>query len=365
MRVIIEVFRWLTGALFIFSGMIKINDPVGTSIKLTEYFEVFSKDIHSAFHYFTPYALSLAIVLCVLEVVLGLALLINYKMKITLGALLSLIVFFTFLTFYSAYFNKVTDCGCFGDAIKLSPWESFYKDIVLLVMITFMFLFRSRFQIAKNEKTGLLVIILAAVLNFSLAYYAVEHLPFIDFRAYKIGVHIPTAMKPTAAYKYNYVMLKDGKKEIFDQYPTDESYEFFEMILMNPEVQPKITDFNVWSDEGDFTQYVLEGEKVLIIITDLTKARMKGFNEIVSLSNDLERLGIQPMVITSSESSKFEVFRHMVQLAVPYYYGDATVLKTIIRANPGIVVLKDGKVLAKYHSNDIPRLDEVLKLYGR
>src|SRR4051812_527855 len=120
--------RIFVGVLFIFSGLIKLNDPVGTKIKMEEYFEVFSEDFGSFFHYFIPYALEIGFIMIVLEIVLGVAVLLYYKMDITTKVLLALMVFFTFLTFYSAYFDKVTDCGCFGDAIKLTPWQSFWKD---------------------------------------------------------------------------------------------------------------------------------------------------------------------------------------------------------------------------------------------
>ena len=134
MRFIYILSRYLVGLLFIFSGGIKINDPVGTQIKLQEYFEVFSSDFSPLFEILVPYALVLSVFLCTLEIVIGIALLLNYKMKFVSNITLGLIIFFTFLTFYSAYFNKVTDCGCFGDAIKLTPWESFYKDIILLIL---------------------------------------------------------------------------------------------------------------------------------------------------------------------------------------------------------------------------------------
>ena len=140
MNIIKEIARFFVGGLFIFSGLIKVNDPVGTAIKLEEYFDVFSADIAPFFEWFIPAALFLSVFLSVLEVVLGVALIIGYRMKITSWILLGMIVFFTFLTFYSAYFNKVTDCGCFGDAIKLTPWESFYKDIILLFFIVIIFI---------------------------------------------------------------------------------------------------------------------------------------------------------------------------------------------------------------------------------
>jgi uncharacterized membrane protein YphA (DoxX/SURF4 family) len=135
MRTVYHIIAFLVGGLFIFSGLIKINDPVGTQIKLEEYFEVFTQDFGPFFHFFVPYALPIAVAMCVLEVVLGVALWVGFRPRLTRWSLLALIVFFTFLTFYSAYFNKVTDCGCFGDAIKLTPWQSFGKDVVLTGLI--------------------------------------------------------------------------------------------------------------------------------------------------------------------------------------------------------------------------------------
>src|SRR5690606_19874541 len=134
-QAVLWILRLLVGGLFIFSGLIKVNDPVGTGIKLEEYFDVFSNDIAGFFVYFKPFALHIGVVMVVAEVVLGAMLILGVKLKQTVWALALMILFFTFLTFYSAYFNKVTDCGCFGDAIKLTPWESFYKDIILLIMI--------------------------------------------------------------------------------------------------------------------------------------------------------------------------------------------------------------------------------------
>ena len=149
MRFIYTLSRYLVGLLFIFSGGIKINDPVGTQIKLQEYFEVFSSDFSTLFEILVPYALVLSVFLCTLEIVIGIALLLNYKMKFVSKITLGLIIFFTFLTFYSAYFNKVTDCGCFGDAIKLTPWESFYKDIILLILSLAIFYIYPKL---KNQK---------------------------------------------------------------------------------------------------------------------------------------------------------------------------------------------------------------------
>jgi len=127
--------RYFVGGLFIFSGLVKLNDPMGTEIKMEEYFEVFSSDFTHLFEYLIPYAMVIGMILIILEIVLGVAVLLSFKMKWTLRALGILIIFFTFLTFYSAYFNKVTDCGCFGDAIPLTPWQSFSKDVMFIILI--------------------------------------------------------------------------------------------------------------------------------------------------------------------------------------------------------------------------------------
>ncbi|WP_439881096.1 BT_3928 family protein [Pontibacter sp. MBLB2868] len=359
----ISKFCWLfVGVLFIFSGLIKINDPVGTAIKLEEYFEVFSTDIAPFFKSLEPLALFFSIFLSALEIVLGVALLIRWKLKEVLVALLVMIVFFTFLTFYSAYFNKVTDCGCFGDAIKLTPWESFTKDIILLVMILVLLFTQRYLKPFTKPAIGAAVTALTAILSVGIGWYAYEHLPFIDFRAYKVGNNIPVLMKASAPLRYKYIMTKGGEEQEFEEYPTDQSYTFKEMVAINPEDGPKITDFNVWNDQGDFTQEVLSGTKLLIIVQSVAKADRDDLGAINALVKAAEQQGITPLVVTSSSGQDFEVFRHEANLAVPYFYGDGTVLKTIIRSNPGILLLQNGTVKGKWHHNDTPEIGEVQEL---
>ena len=136
MKYVVGFSRIFVGILFIISGLIKLNDPVGFSFKLEEYFSPGVLDLPSL----APYALAISLFVVIVEVLLGVFLLIGFKVRFTVWSLLLMIVFFTFLTFYSAYFNKVTDCGCFGDAVKLTPWESFSKDVVLLILIVVLFL---------------------------------------------------------------------------------------------------------------------------------------------------------------------------------------------------------------------------------
>ena len=354
-----QAARFIIGGLFIFSGLIKVNDPVGTSIKLEEYFTVFESDIASFFGVFEPLALQLAVILVVLEVVLGVAVLLNYRMNITLWMLLSLILFFSFLTFYSAYFNKVTDCGCFGDAIKLTPWESFIKDLILLVLILIIFPFRRKFKSILPELQGNVVIGLVTIICLYLSIHAIRHLPFIDFRAYKVGASIPLSMEPSEPLRHMYIMEKDGKKHEFEEYPSDTTYKYLDIKLLNPEAQPTITDYSVWSPDGeDITQRTFQGVKLMLVVHYAEKANVDAFNAINDLVSELDNR-LEIMVLTASDESSFEAFRHEVQLPVPYYFADATVLKTMVRSNPGILILNNGVVKAKWHFRDIPSSAQV------
>lgn len=355
------IARVVVGSLFIFSGAIKLNDPIGMSIKLHEYFEVFSADISSFFGIFTPLSLVLAVILSAMEVVLGVALLVNWKMKITSWALLGLMLFFTFLTFYSAYFNKVTDCGCFGDAITLTPWQSFTKDLILMVLIIPIFILRKESETRMKKAHANLVVSVSTLISLIIAITAIRYLPFIDFRAYSVGTHIPTAMKPSEPLRHVYVMEKNGIEERFSSNPADTTYHFVRMEIENPEAQPEIMDFSIWTDEGNFTDQVSEGKKLLILIYDVKKAK-RIFGKINQLVTDCEANGITPWAITASSYAEFEDFRHEVQLAIPYFYADATILKTMIRANPGLMLLDNGTIKGKWHVNATPDVEKVKEL---
>ncbi|WP_075351552.1 BT_3928 family protein [Algoriphagus marinus] len=356
------VIRVLVGGLFIFSGLIKVNDPVGTSIKLEEYFDVFSNDIAGFFFYLKPFALEFAVILVVIEVVLGVMLILGVKSRFTVWALTLMILFFTFLTFFSAYFNKVTDCGCFGDAIKLTPWQSFYKDLILLVLIAILFLFQLDLP-KKSPFWAKIVTAVCFVLSLALSVLAIRNLPFIDFRAYKVGVNIPQNMLPSSPLQYSYVMKKDGELLTFDQYPSDETLEFVEMNLKNPEALPKISDFAVWNDDGDFSAEVFTGDKVLILVSSMLKVSDSNLEEIDQLIKDLKDSPIQPIFVAAASQEEITSFMSEREWGILGLQADATVVKTMIRSNPGIMLLKDGKVLAKYHHNNTPTSSEVLDFY--
>lgn len=357
-----RIARFLVGAIFIFSGLIKLNDPVGTQIKFEEYFEVFAQDVpllHDFFMALVPFTLAMSVLFCAAEIILGVALLASYKPKLTTWLLFFLIAFFTFLTFYSAYFNRVTDCGCFGDAIKLKPWTSFGKDVVLTILILFIIGHRNRI---KPRKTGWLVA-LTTLLTLGLGIYAIQFLPPLDLLPYAVGKSIPAQMKPSEPLRYRYIMEKEGKTAEFDQYPTDPSYKFKEMVLVNENAKPKITDYRVWNDEGDFTQQTFEGNRLFVIVKNTNDIDAGSIPAIRSLVEGLKGSGVTPALLTSVSDGEINAFLNEYQLSgLPYYKVDGTVLKTIMRSNPGTWLLKDGVVRGKWHFNTTPDAAAVKQL---
>ncbi|WP_310391170.1 BT_3928 family protein [Hymenobacter sp.] len=366
LRTLTRVSWFLLGALFIFSGLVKLNDPVGTALKLEEYFEVFAVDFGSFFLYFKGMARALSIVLCSLEVILGVALLLRWHLRKTLWVLLGLLVFFTFLTFYSAAFNKVTDCGCFGDFIKLTPWTSFAKDVFLLGLWAVVF-FNQRFLRRAFVKgtPAIMAMTFASAIAIGIGVRALGHLPYFDFLPYKVGNNIGQLMKPAEQARYRYTFERRGETKEFDAFPTDTTWRYKAMTVLNPEAsKPLITDFDVADVNGNsYTAELLKGIKLVLIVQNTNKTDRDRFVAINALLNAAgkSRKNITAVTITSTSPAKFDAFRHEMNIATPYYFADATVLKSMIRSNPGLMVLKDGVVRAKYHYHDVPELFEVEK----
>jgi len=364
MKFLAQVCRVVVGAVFVFSGLIKLNDPVGTQIKLEEYFEVFAQDWTWSAPFWealVPGALWFSVLLCSLEVLAGVALLVQWNLRRTSWFLLALCLFFAFLTFYSAFYNAVTDCGCFGEMIKLKPWTSFWKDLILLVLILVILWRRNDFA---RPRTGWLVG-LAALGCLGLGVYAIRHLPPYDGLAYAVGQSIPRNMKPSEPLRFRYIMTKGEETKEFDQYPTDTTYKFKEMVLLNEGAKPKITDYRVWNDSTDFTEESFRGNKLFILVQDVQKANQSTLDEIKTLVRSLEGSAVTPLLLTSSPQAEFEAFRHEHQLALPYFFVDFKVAKTISRSNPGLWLLHEGVVKGKWSYLDVPTKEEVLTNVAR
>lgn len=365
MKILDNAVRIFVGVLFIFSGLVKLNDPMGTEIKMQEYFEVFATDFGHFFELLIPLAMPIALFVVILEIVLGVAILINHDMKWTLGLTAALIVFFTFLTFYSAYFNKVTDCGCFGDAIPLTAWESFTKDVVLVIMVGYLIVRRKSFKPIFSEKQSYVQLVAATMLSMVAGAYAIRHLPFIDFRPYAVGDNIPANMIAPETPNFVYTFEKDGQEIESAQYLSeDDGYKYVGHRITNEEQTiPKITDYNIWNEEiGDYTQESFVGLKLFIVVYESGKANTSRMADIANLVGELGD-EVETIALTASAGDDFRAFLADHNLDIQFFYGDATVLKAMIRSSPGIMLLNDGTVLGKWHYNDVPTSEEVKALY--
>ena len=363
MKILVGFARWVVGILFIFSGFVKLNDPIGFSFKLEEYFSPSVLDLE----FLAPFALVIAILLVVFELVLGIMLLIGYLPKFTTWALLLMIVFFTFLTFYSAYFNKVTDCGCFGDAIPLTPWQSFYKDVILFVLILILFFNRKYLTPYLAPASHRWIIFLAFMLCFTFAYYVLMHLPLIDFRAYKEGTNIQEAMSipkgaQEAVYNYHWKFKQNGEEKIVTtngSYPQVEG-EFIdvETELVQEGYVPPIHDFSMEKDGEDFTSELLEEEKLLMIIAySLRRSEAEGLQKLSAVIEEAKSKGYRVIGLSASGEALKSKISKKYDLDLEWFFSDETALKTVIRSNPGIVKLNKGTIVQKLHWNDSEKLD--------
>ena len=363
-NVIVQFSRIFVGLLFIISGLIKLNDPIGFSYKLGEYFgeTVLNLPI------FIPYALAIAVFVVILETVLGFMLLIGFKPKFTVWSLLLVIVFFTFLTFYSAYFNKVTDCGCFGDALKLTPWQSFTKDIVLLFLIMVLFLERKFINPLFNANFRNALVSLSIILCSYMGYWVLHHLPLKDFRAYKVGTNIQQAMsvpdgaqksvvKMVFIYKVNGVDKNFTEKELMT-IPAGATFVDRIDQVVSEGYKPPIHDFSMEKDGTDYKNELLNTAKLLIFITyDLQKSDKKGMVQLEKLNQLAQRKGYKVIAMTASLEDEILKAKKEFGFTFDFYFCDATTLKTIERANPSIIVLKKGTIKQKVHYNDISLLN--------
>ena len=373
MKILVTISRVLVGVLFIISGLIKSNDTLGFSYKLEEYYQVFGMD------WLAPTALLQAMLICIVEVMLGITLLIGYKKKLTIWLLMLMIVFFTFLTFYSAYFNKVTDCGCFGDAIKLTPWGSFTKDVVLLFFISILMMGMKHIQPIFSQKTTNIILTITLILNIIFPVYTYNYLPVIDFRPYAPGKSIIEGMSiPEGAsqgvYKTTliYKNLQTGALKEFEtddpEWQDDTKWEWSDTKTIEIEAPyaPPIKDFVISNVDGyDYTEDILNDENYnfYLVSYDLNKAKTGKQAKINAFAEAAMKDGFNFIGMSASSASMIDEFRHNVQAMYEYYIVDGTTLKTMIRSNPGLMLIKNGVVIDMWHYNSFPDYEQVKKQY--
>ena len=309
-----------------------------------------------------PFALALSVAIVIFELVLGVMLLLGFARKFTVWSLLLMIIFFTFLTFYSAYFNKVTDCGCFGDAIPLDPWQSFYKDVILSVLILFLF-FKSKYltPLVKNS-LSITILVLTLIACSYISYLGINHLPVNDFRPYKVGASIPENMQiPEGAQErveeYRWKINVNGEEKI---YTTQGSYPnvkgeliSFETEVIDEGYVPPIHDFSLMKNDENFIDHYMAEEKLLMIPAyDLALTKENAWNAIEPVIEKAKNQGYSTIVVTSSgEKDQYKV-NEILKREMDYYIADETAIKTIVRSNPGLLVLKNGVIQQKKHWHD-------------
>lgn len=428
------ISRVLVGSLFIVSGFIKANDTLGFQYKLEEYF---SEEVLNM-PYFVDYALIIAVLICLFEIVLGLATIIGYKMKVTTTLLMLMTIFFGFLTFYSAWFDVVKDCGCFGDAMKgsvgrsLTPWETFTKDLILFIFILPLYAFRKKIDLAEGRElinlmivsliftlffswvftwyfSSVVVLIIAVLLLilsdkmktikaaninillttiFSLGFmlYTILYLPVRDYRPYAIGKSIVEGMKsctelgepcPEYANVYNMKNIKTGEE--FEMLSTvylknkvweDTNIEIIgsssENVMVQSGYEAPIHDFVFYKyneNQTDYTDSLLNypGYVVLLVAYDINKADESVQSKINEIATYTEKNGDLFIGATASSYEDIQAFKFKHQNAFDYLLADGTMLKTIVRSNPGLVVLKNGVVLNKISAKEITNYKELFK----
>lgn len=363
MRAITGITRIFVGLLFIISGLIKLNDPVGFSFKLDEYFSAEVLNLP----FLEPYALLLAVSVVIFEVMLGVMIIVGYARRFTLWSLLLMIVFFTFLTFYSAYFNKVTDCGCFGDAMKMTPWQSFGKDVVLLVLILLLFAGRKYLQPIGTAFFRSIAVFVSLIGCLGLGYYVLQHLPVVDFRPYHIGANIPEGMSvpegaPEAIFEYRWRFEKDGVEEIVvtqGDYP-DHPGTFIdvETTELQAGYEPPIHDFSMERDGEDLTDTWMSQDKLIIIVAyNLEQTNPEGYRNVQELLLRGRNEGYRAIGLSASSTEQTIEFTQQYGLDLDFYFCDETTLKTMVRSNPGIMVLSSGTIMDKRHWNDAGKID--------
>ena len=368
MKIILQASRILVGVLFIFSGLIKANDPAGLSYKMQEFFEVWG------LHGFNDYTLALSVLMIAFEIIAGVAVLLGWQFSLFSWLLLILIVFFTFLTGYAVFSGKIRECGCFGDCIKLTADQSFVKDLVLLILIGLLLVYRKNIKPMLGHGASLGVLVLTAGAAFGLQAYVLKYLPIVDCLPYKKGSNISENMKiPEGSIPdstvINFVYLKDGKEMEFDagSFPedfNDSMYQFvkrYDKVVRIGNAQPPIKDFVIISQAGnDTTKAILEKEgRILVVFSkSLPKDTKKwGWADEFKTLRDAALSKDIPIIWVSSDADNLaEGLATLGLQQMVVMKGDAVAIKTAARVDPSIYLLNKGTIEGKWSYADFSKV---------
>ncbi|HNV81031.1 MAG: BT_3928 family protein [Tenuifilaceae bacterium] len=363
-RVLVWIARYFLALTFIFSGFVKGVDPLGSAYKFSDYFAAFNLG------FLEPLALVFAFLLCAAELYIGLLLLFRVKDLIAIWGSFLFMAVFTPLTLVLALYNPVSDCGCFGDAIVLTNWETFFKNIPLLLATMLLFLYRKKLTTVYGLRLNNFLAVFLLAISFLPSIHGYRNLPLFDFRPFSVGTNIPEAMfippdAPVDEYKTILLYEKNGRVEEFNEENMpwqDTTWKFVDSRseLVTRGYIPKIDDFVITDmDERDVTESILHnsGYYLLAVSYRLDLAHKASFDKLNELYYKALEQGIGFACVTSSSPGEIDRFVGQTGVAFPFLLADEIMLKTVIRANPGLMLLNNGTIIAKWHYRNIPETD--------
>lgn len=371
MKRVLTLVRWFVGILFIFSGLIKANDPLGLSYKMQEFFEVWG------WHGLNDYTLTLSVLMIAFEIIAGVAVIVAWRMRLVSWLLLLLIIFFTFLTAYAQFSGKIKTCGCFGDCIPLTANQSFWKDIILTILILFIFLYRNKIKPVLSTSASIIILVFTTVFSFGSQWYVLQHLPVLDCLPYKTGNNIAEKMKVPAgsipdSIVINFVYTKAGKEVEFsaDAFPEDfdESiYTFvkrYDKVVRKGNAEAPIKDFSLTTLSGtDTTSTLLSqpGYTVLFFVKDagVPAADYAEVFRDIQTTAALRNIGL---LLVTADATGVMAQLQQENITMPVIAKcDAVAIKTAARTNPTMYILHDGNIVEKWGKADLNKALKALK----
>jgi len=362
LRFLVWISRYLLAITFIFSGFVKGVDPFGSTYKFSDYFMAFNLG------FLEPLALTFSFILCAAELYIGLLLLLRVKDNIAIWGAFLFMVVFTPLTLMLAIYNPVSDCGCFGDAIILTNWETFFKNIPILLASILLLIYRKK-QVSSYRpylNNSLAAVLL--IISFIPSIHGYRNLPLMDFRPYSIGTNIPEAMTippdaPMDEYRTILYYEREGVIREFseDNMPwQDSTWKFVDSksVLVKRGYTPLITDFMLIDFDGwDVTESITSfpGYYLLAISYRLDLTDKKSFEKLHELYYKAKEQGMGFACVTASTPDEIDRFISNTGVAFPFLLADEIMLKTTIRANPGLILLYNGTIIGKWHHRNFPK----------
>ena len=369
MKFLYSFSRLILGLTFIFSGFVKGIDLLGVNYKLIDYFNAWGME------FLIPFAMVLSILLSGTEFIIGISLICNTLISVTSFISFLYMIFFTSITFLILKTNPVSDCGCFGDAIILTNQETFLKNIILLIFAILIIKYHKKYTPIKKSNKNTIINITTICIFFIIIIYSFQHLPIIDFRPFKTGTNIPQAMQipknaKKSEYKNTFVYknLKTGKEKKFSEenYPWKDSlnWSFISMKskLIHKGDEPKILSFNIMTKEGeDVKDFFLYDNKTtfFLILKDIKTADFSKAQKINQLSEYAKKNNINFIALTATPDEDIEKIRKKYNFTFNFFNTDQIVLKTMIRSNPGLILIKKGIIIKKWSKNDIPTVEKL------